>query len=157
MKGKFLLAVSLSFFFGFLAYALSGCGPSKYALAHQDSLIIQSIASAGMSPEALAERITRGLGAELYMKKITHQDLRNWINLWRGRLTVGVGYPMISKEIEKYATKFFMEDDASVAAVILYYMLAPDLTRLDQAGEIGTADRQVVIDLLNHIETKLLM
>jgi hypothetical protein len=157
MKTKIIITIFLSFIFGAWAYMLSGCGPSKYALAHQDSLIIQSIESTGMSPEALAERIVRGLRAELAMKKFTHQDLRNWINLWRGRLTIGIGYPLISKEIEKYAMKFLIGDDISEAAIIAYYMMAPDLSRLDQAGEIGTADRQVVEDLLDYIEAKLLM
>lgn len=141
-----------------VGYALLGCatGPSKYALDHQESVIVQALQRANVDPVIFGDRVARGIKSEIMAGKWTKKGVQDWIDIQRGKLMVGqIDGNAMADMADKYTIKFMLGGDTSQAAILAYYVLAPDFSRLRQVKAFAPDDLKVIHDALTSIEVEI--
>jgi hypothetical protein len=149
MKNLKLLTLILVLFSVFI-----GCGKSQYAEQHQDSLIVKTLQSNNIKPEAVASKIAGVLNLEIAFGDIKYEDFTKFLDTWEARIST-IQYSDIGYLINFYAKQLIQsKNDSGItkAVLITYYLFEGEIS--DMIGmnyDIGKPDAQVVMDLIKYL------
>jgi hypothetical protein len=145
------------FWIGLGISLLLGCGPSQYAVLHQDSVIVKALQANNMSPELIASRVAAVVNMEIAVGKLDYTATHKFLDDWEAKLAAGEQYADLATVINTFASRYLKGDDAvSQAVLIAYYLFAPDITTmLDMHTNIAQPDIIVLQDLIAYLRTNI--
>lgn len=151
-KGNTMKYVSALFI---AAVFLMSCGTdSQYNVKnYPDSIIIESFDRAGISPTSFAVRVSRALKYEIATGKYTKEQVVTFLNDWKSRVQIGVGYQVIGSMIEMYGKELLSNigENVSEAANLAYILFMPDLSMFNAQSLIGPQDSEVVMAFIQYL------
>ena len=137
---------------------LAGCatGPSQYAAENPDSYLVKAISAAGMTPDGVQQQISAIIQAEIAMGTFSREDALNYMAGLEVYLNDGASYADAKALAERYMMRYMAKSDPiSHAAVLAFYLFKPKLNIPDLGMQIVEADKKVLKDLFDAVQSDL--